>query len=234
MLSTSVKISNIDYEETFRQVFPVVRDKIGPMESKNFLIRLFQKLDDAALPVLLGVMIRLPEETKDALLVQCLNAYSFKIKEKLNEELAKNALGKHLTVGCVSAVRENDNLYLWLGQVKVDYKSLVKEKFGKFGRIAAIFSMEKLEKMGMELLWTDESKQKLMAHAKSALDKHGFVVELDDIQLIQDKERPIDAVEGEVHLELSDKAETDILDALAGYLKDMTANEVDYGQTHAI
>lgn len=227
MLSTNIKISNIDHEKTFRQVFPVVKDKIASMESKNMIIRLFQKLDDAALPVLLGVMIRLPEETKNELLVQCLNAYSLMIREKLNEELLKNAFGKYLAIGCVSAVRGNNDLYLWIGQVKVDYRALVKEKLGgKLGGIAASFPIEKLEKMGMELLWTNESKQKLMALAKSTLDKYGFVMELDDIQLMQEKEEPVDVVEGEAHLELSDKLETDILDALAGYLKDKTANEV--------
>lgn len=227
MLSTSIKISNIDYEKTFQQVFSVIKDKIGSLESKNMIIRLFQKLDDAALPVLLGVMTRLPEETKNELLVQCLNAYSLKIKVKLNEELVKNAFGKYLTVGCISAVSENNNLYLWIGQVKVDYKSLVKEKLGgKIGGIAASFPIEKLEKMGMELLWTNESEQKLIALAKSTLDKYGFVMELDDVRLMLDKEEPVDVMDGEAHLELSDKVETDILDALAGYLKDKTANEV--------
>lgn len=227
MLSASIKISNIDYEKTFRQVFPVVKDKIGSMESQNMIIRFFQKLDDAALPVLLGVMIRLPEETKNELLVQCMNAYSFKIKEKLNEELAQNAFGKYLTVGCVSVVRKNNNLHLWITQVKADYKALMKEKLGgKLGGIVAFSPMEKLESMGIKLLRTDAGKQKLMTLAKSTLEKYGFVMELDDIQLMQDKEEPVDVMEGEVRLELSDKIKTDIMDALAGYLKDKTANEV--------
>lgn len=48
----------------------------------------------------------------------------------------------------------------------------------------------------------------------------------ENIQFVQDKEESVETVEGEVHLELSDKVETDILDALAGYLKDKTASEV--------
>lgn len=225
MLSISIKISSIDYEKTFRQVFPVVKDKISSMESKNMAIRLFQKLDDAALPVLLGVMTRLTEDTKNELFVQCLNAYSHKIKEKLNKELVKNDYGKYLTAGCVSAVRRNDNIYLWIGQIKVNYKGLLKEKLGRrFGGIVASLPMEKLEKMGIEFLWTDKNEQKLMKLAKSTLDKYGFIMKLDDIRLVQEKEEPVEAVESEMHLELSDKMETDILDALAGYLKDKTAN----------
>lgn len=224
MLSTSIKISNIDYEKTFQQVFPVVREKIGSMKSKKMIIRLFQKLDEAALPVLLGVMIRLPERAKNELLVQCLNTYSPMIKEKLNEELIKNSFGKYLTVGRISAVQEDNSLYLWIGQTKVDYKGIVKEKFGKFANITAILPMEKLEKTGMELLWTNKSQQMLISLVKSILDKYGFVMELDDVQLMQDEEESVDAIECEVHLELSDKLETDILNALADYLKDQTVN----------
>lgn len=225
MLSISIKIRNIDYEKTYRQVFPVVRDKIGSMESTNMVIRLFQKLDDAALPVLLGVMTRLPEETKNELLVQCLNAYSLKIKEKLNEELLKSDPSKYLAVGRVSVSQEGNNLYLWASQIKVDYIAFMKGKLGeKLGGLS--FLLPQIEKRVMKLLWSNESKQKLMEFAQSTLDKYGFAMELDDIQFVQDKEEPVEAVEGEVHLELSDKVETDILDALAGYLKDKTASEV--------
>lgn len=43
MLSISIKIRNIGYEKTYRQMFPVVRDKIGSMESKNMVIQLFSE-----------------------------------------------------------------------------------------------------------------------------------------------------------------------------------------------
>ena len=64
MLSANIKITNIDYETTFEQVFPLLREKISSLNSKNLIIRLFQKRDDAALSVLLGIMNRLPEDSK--------------------------------------------------------------------------------------------------------------------------------------------------------------------------
>lgn len=80
------------------------------------------------------------------------------------------------------------------------------------------------EKMTIEILWTDESKQKLMELAKTALDKYGFVMELADIQMMQDTEEFVAAIEVEEHLKLTGEMEADILDALAGYLKDSAAD----------
>lgn len=68
MISVNIKVVAIEYERTFQQIFPLIKEKLGAVESKNMLIRLFQKLDDAALPVSLGIMKRLPKGTKDELL----------------------------------------------------------------------------------------------------------------------------------------------------------------------
>lgn len=126
-----------------------------------------------------------------------------------------------MRVGCVSIVQQDNVLYLWIDQIQMDYKGLVKEKLsGKLGGIAAFLAGEKLEKMALELLWTEESKQKLLEAARNVIEKYGFAIELADVQLMQDKTEIVDAIETEVHLHLTEKMETDILDALAGYLKE--------------
>ncbi len=227
MLSASIKISNIDYDKTFRQIFPSVKEKINSMESDNMIIRLIQKLDDAALYVFSDLMNRLSETTKNEILVQCINAYSIRIKDKLNEELTKNIYGKHITVGRLFAAEDSNELYLCIDRIKVNYKTLVKDRLrGGLVSIADHVPMEKLEKIGLELLWTDKSKEKIIAVTKDILDRHGFVTELDDIQLMHDKEKNEDTVETEVPLVLTDKVEEDILNALAGYLKDKTENRL--------
>jgi len=76
MISVNIKVVDIEYGRTFRQIFPPLKEKLSTMQSKNLLIRLFQKLDDVALPVLLGIMERLPGGAKDELLAMCLNIYS--------------------------------------------------------------------------------------------------------------------------------------------------------------
>lgn len=222
MLSVNIKVVDIEYERTFQQIFPLLKEKLGAAESKNLLIRLFQKLDDAALPVLLGIMKRLPESTKDELLAMCLNTYSGRICEMLNAELAKHPYpyGKFLKIGCVSIVQENEALYLWIGQVQVDYKGLVKETMtGKMGGIVSMFVGEKLERLALELLFTEENKQKLIELAQDTLGEYGFYMGLADIRMMKDTEGYEDSVEAEAHLELTEGMEEDILDALAGYLR---------------
>lgn len=221
MIAVNIKIVDINYERTFQQIFPILKEKLGAVESKNLLIRLFQKLDNAALPVLLGIMERLPADTKDELLAMCLNTYSGRICEMLNVELAKHPYGKFLKIGWVSAVQEREALYLRIWQIKVDYKGLVKEKVtGKMGQVASLLVGEKLEKLALELLWTEESRQKLIELAQDALGKYGFAMGLADIRMMKDTEEYGDFIEEEAHLKLTDGMETDILDALAGYLRD--------------
>lgn len=224
MISVNIKVVDIEYERTFQQIFPLLKEKFGAVESKNLLIRLFQKLNDAALPVLLGIMERLQEDTKDELLAICLNTYSGRICEMLNAEMAKHPYGKFLKIGRVFTVQEREALYLWIGQIQVDYKGLAKEKVtGKMGQVVSLHVGEKLEKFALELLWTEESRQKLIELAQGALGKYGFAMGLADIQMMKDTKEYGDFIEEEAHLTLTDGMETDILDALAGYLRDRNA-----------
>lgn len=56
--------------------------------------------------------------------------------------------------------------------------------------------------------------------AKDVLEQHGIVMELEDIQLMKDTSESVEVLEEEKHLQLTDEMEMQILDALAGYLKD--------------
>ena len=223
ILSVNVRIDNIDYEKTFQQIFPILRKKFNEVESKNMIIRLFQKLDDAALPLLLSIMNCLSESTKNELLVLCLNTYSEKLLNKLNEELEEHPFGQYMHIGNVSIVQKRDTLYLWIGQIQVDCKELVKAKIsGKIGSL--IYTNKKLTELTLEFLQKDLSKQMLLKIAKTGLDKYGLIMELTDIQIRQDILKPDDIVEVEKHLKLTDETEIDILNALAEYLREKTAD----------
>ncbi len=103
----------------------------------------------------------------------------------------------------------------------MDYKGLVKEKVsGKMGQVASMLVGEKLEKLALELFWTEESRQKLVELAQDVLEKYGFAMGFADIQMMKDTEEYGNFIEEEAHLTLTGKMETDILDALAGYLRD--------------
>lgn len=227
MLSTSIKITNINYEKTFQQIFPVIKEKIMEIESTNMVLRLFQKLDDSALPVLQELMKRIPEDTKDGLVVLAMNLYSSKITDKLNEELQKHSYGQYLKVGRISAGQEEGEMYLWIDGISVDYKKVASELIpGIFGKTVSVFAGvgKNLEKQVLDILWTDERKRKIIEMAMQTLDKYGFVMELTDIDIRNEKSESADIIVDEMNLKLSDKMEEDILEALAGYLKDKTEN----------
>ena len=220
MIAIRIKAGRIDYEKTFERLFPVIQEKLDNTESQNMLIRLFQKLDDAALPLLLRIMSSLSESTRNELLVQCLNAYSARLKDMLNRELEKHPYGKYLKVGRVSGVWEKESVCLWFGQVQADYKSLVKEKLGgMLGGLASFLVNDKIEKTALELLWTEESRRKLTKLAQNTLDQYGFVMELSDIQMTLDAEEAAEVIAPEGYLKRSDKLEEDILNALAEFLR---------------
>jgi len=85
----------------------------------------------------------------------------------LNAELTKHPYGKFLKIGWVSTVQEREALYLRIVQIQAVYKGLVKEKVtGKMGQVASLLVGEKLEKLALELLWTEESGQKLVELAQ--------------------------------------------------------------------
>ena len=236
MLSARIKISKIGYEETFRQIFPIVKEKVNDMENENLLIQLFKKLDDAALPVLLGILFRLPEKTKNELLVLCLNAYAPKLNEKLNEQLINDEWGKYFEVGSLSITQEMDGLFLQIGQIKADYRALLDTEpvtqkldgfLGSFARtgakMAVTIAPAALEKKGLALIWKEENKKKLMVIAKKTLDKYGIFVDLMDIDLAQETVKTVNLIEEDHrdgHLKLTKELEHDVLDALAGYLKE--------------
>ncbi len=220
MLAINIKADRIDYEKTLVNLYPAIKERLAAAESQNMIIRLFQKLDDAALPVLLSFMGNLSETAKNQLVAQCLKVCSKKLGDILNRELGKHPFGKCLRVGEVSGVCGNDGISLWFSRVYVDYKGLVKEKLGdKIGGIASFLVSDKMEKMALEFLWTDKRKRKIIDFAKNALNQHGFVVELVDIQIRLDMEDVDVSIETTESFELPDEVEDEILDALAAFLR---------------
>lgn len=224
MLAANITIKNIDYEKTLEGIFPLLKEKLAEKESSHMTIRLFQKLEDAALPIALNIMNRLSDETKTELMVTILNTYSDQIRDKLNEKLEAHDIGKYLHMGEVSIAPRDGVLYLWLGKVKADYgnllRALVPNRLVIFGALAGAFAGERLEEYALKFLWNDDNKQRVMDLAKDVLEQHGIMMELEDIQLMKDTSESVEVLEEEKHLQLTDEMEMQILDALAGYLKD--------------
>ena len=119
------------------------------LDSNNLIVRLFQQLGDAALPVLLSLMYRIPEDTKREFLVRSLNAYSPVLRDKLNEEFLKDKWGQCLQIGTIFVARQN-NICLNIGRIKVDYQALLNNGqvtdviHKRFGRFSKVVLMEKM------------------------------------------------------------------------------------------
>lgn len=236
MLSATIKIKNIDYENTFIHIFPVVSEKLMAMDSKKMVVRLFQQLGDTALPVLLGLMSRLPENTKNELLVRSLNAYAPRLVDIMNKKFMKDKWGQCIQIEAISVDQQDDGMLLKVGQIKVNYRALFEteqvkkamgDRLGKYAgmarnaaSMAGVLAPNTFERKGLELLWRDENKERIMALIYSALIKHGINLELGELQIMQTAKLPELIAENSPRFTLSEEMETDIITALAGYLQD--------------
>ena len=239
MLTASIKILNIDYESTIQHVYPLISKEVVFTESKSTIIRLLQKLDSAALPVLTSMLYRVPKDTKDELLVRSLNAFSMDLIEKISEVFKGTEFGRCLTIGALYAYRK-DEIHLVLDRIDVDYPALLNTKqvnnafsgyLGRFSGLAkkaagVAFSVapDALEQKGLELLLRDENKERLLTMIKSVFQEYGIMMDLTAIQIAHEIAHNDEVVEASQPFVLTEKMENDILNALAGYLRDSVPN----------
>ena len=235
MLNAYIKIGSIDYENTMCNIYPLLSEKIASRKSKNLIVRLLQQLGDTAVPVLNDLMLRLPEDTKNEILISSVNAYSSELKEKVNKEFKKDKWGQFFEIGTILMIRRK-YIILEIGSVMVDYRELLKSEDvgskieGKLGvlahpvrsiaNMAAFVAPDTIEKMGLELLLRDENKSRLMNLLRNVLNRYGIKIGVDEIKIKQAdtvRDEP-----GDKHRQfiMSEKTEDDIITALAGYLKD--------------
>lgn len=242
MLATTIKIRSIDYESTLQQIFPVLSKKIMSLPSKDMIVRLLQQLGDAALPVLIGLMYRIPEDTKNELLIRSLNAYAPELRDKLNKEFKRDKWGHFFEIGTIY-IDQQTEILLNIGQIKVNYAGLlnndqvssaINERLGIFSGLAkkavnmttSLVPDTKIERMGLDFLWREENNTRLMNLIRNALSTHGMKLELSEIQLIQDEETSEDVIESNQPFALTEQMENDIICALADYLRDSISNGI--------
>lgn len=236
MLNANVRINKINYENTIQRIFPVVSPKVMTISSSKVIVRLFRQLGDAALPVLLGVTSRLPENTKNELLIRGLNAYAPILKEQINTELHKDEWGQCFTIGTIS-VSQRENILLNLGRIEVNYQELLKReqiseamsnRFGKWkglaktaASLAVTFAQNTVERKGLDWLLQENNQKKLLGLIRQILDKYDIQIDVDDIQIVQENAK--DVLEVPDSFSLTEQMENDMIAALAGYLRDNVA-----------
>ena len=233
MLTIDFSLSDINYENTLQQLFPGLSKRIQSAETDNLFIHLFQRLDETALPVMLSILSRLPEQSKNELLVSCFNAYSPVLTEKLNVEINRDSCGEYCHVGAASMEYDGE-IILRLSRVKVDYRKLLNQEKVKcrmndsLGRLAAVIRLlvnassltvpNKLEKLGLELLRDQKTKLQLQKLIGGILSKKGIQLTLSEIRIKQDTDKET-AVKSVTKPAFTETAKADMICALAGYLK---------------
>ena len=235
MLDAAITIERIEYENTLQHIFPLMSPKIAAMDSDNMVVRLFQQLGDAALPVMCSLMYRLPEDTKDEILIRGLNAFAPILKEKLNEELRKDKWGQCFQIGTIRVERQ-EGILLRIGRVRVDYSALINleqvsdalgSRLGRFSPwakaaagVATALASGMVEKQGLALLEKESNKARLLALLQSTLSKYGVEIGVQAIRFTQSENPHLDYADVSQPFALTARMEEDIIAALAGYLRD--------------
>lgn len=138
MINARIMISDIDYEKSFANLFPVGLEKCREMEKPNLAIRFLLKMGDASMEAALGILNRMDEKSKGELLCGLVNLYCREIQSALNALLQKDELGRNIYIGDIYMAQDAEGrLSLVGGNIKIDYGSLlkndtVKQKIGDF------------------------------------------------------------------------------------------------------
>ena len=235
MLAANIIINSIDYESTIQGVYPMVADKIKGMDSGNIAVSLLQQLGDDAVPVINSVLYRIPDDTKNDVVAQGVNAFSSVIVEKINEVLNGESLGGCGSIGDLSMVYEN-RILVNVDQIEINFQAIAKNpkikgiidsKLGMLSPVvkaasglAAFISTERIEKTLLDILSKGDNMARVMNIAKSALTKKGIAVDIADVKIRQTPKRTVDTDGTKPSLVLTDEVKDTLVTALAGYLRD--------------
>ncbi len=234
MLDAVIKIGRIDYAETIRNIFPIVSDKMKGRTFESTASCPYHGLESAALPVMIGVAKRLPEDTKTELAVRDMNAAAPALREKLNDRLRGEGWGQYVSVGKISAERR-DGILLKIGQIEADYAQLLRDervteavsrRLGSLSALAAAaagtaaaFGSHAAERAAVELLRQENIKKRLLELAGEILYRYGFRLDVEDILLMQTESNP-DTADAAEDFSITEKMEKDLMDAFSAYLRD--------------
>lgn len=138
MINARINISEIDYEKSLANLFPVGLEKCRKMEKPNLAIRFLLKMGDTSMEAALGILNRMDEKSKGELLCGLVNLYCQEIQSVVNALLQKDEMGRNIYIGDIYMAQNPDGRLLLVGRnIKIDYGSLmkndtVKQKIGDF------------------------------------------------------------------------------------------------------
>lgn len=126
MINVSIIVSEIDYEKSFANLFPVAIKKCNEIEKPNMAVRFLQKMGDTSMVAALGVMNQMTERGKGALLCGLVNLYKEEIQAALQAYLEQNEFGENVKFGDIFLKQDAAScLALYGYDIQVNYSGLV-------------------------------------------------------------------------------------------------------------
>jgi len=223
MISGTITITSVDYENSFQSLLPKLIQKSKTVENPGMAVRFLNKMGDDSLPIVLKIMAHMSDAEKEKLLLVMLDSNQVQINEALNKFLENRDFGNAIQIGEIHAVKMvgTEGFSLVVTGVKIDYDILLKtelvslnidsyadmvaEKFGVKGagllKNAAKFALhvgaEKapgmLEQKAIALLNKEENNGKVLNVLKEGLEKIGLYLTVKDIVLMQVQEEQPDS-----------------------------------------
>ena len=257
MLNGIILIEKIDYEKTFRSLYPVIKTKLEGIEEKNFAVRFLLKMGEMSITAIIGILALLEDSVKTEILCDVVNEYANVIADKINQKFSTDLLASAIHISAINLINEEAELRIQMQGVVIDYYSLSKnilvqdkimesaEKIdlglgrsvnkvfhksaGKVAEMTAKFFPKELEKRGLDILLSNENRNRIIKIVENLLEENGIFLKIKEFQLKQSKE-----VRSEIYRMSSDNGrlfstsiEDNIMDAVVQYIKSLLEQDKD-------
>ncbi len=251
MLTGIITIGKIDYEKTFRALFPILMEKLESMDDKNFAVRFLMKMGEESVTAVVGILNKM--DGKQEMFCQLINSYASEIILKINEFLQKDELGKYIQIADLTLTQNGSDMILKVDRVDINYKELIEnpsiqqkisqaagektrglgilfqraaeKNTGRLASATVKMLSNDLEKIGLLILQSEEVKRKILVTADQGMKENGIFLELVDF-LIEESENIVEetsALEKKEERFVLNDLEEKVLDAVTAYLKELLA-----------
>lgn len=207
MYTIQLKISDIDYIQTFHALYSYFQSHLEKVNSDSLLLRFYHRLGNQAEFLGEKMLESLPDCEKSEFLVFLLNTFSERLTEALNSHLPNIPQIGQLSISHICTKLDSDGNILIISQnLQCNGQPLGK----------AVGMQTFKEKAIVALIGTEKVRNLLLDYASQALNSFGVSMELKDFQLRLE----IDPIPVETEsVKLTQRQKEILIDALADFLQ---------------
>ena len=231
MLNVRFVVTEINYEQTFVNVYPALYKKLNTVQSQNIAVQLLKKLGMDAQEIAVELMTMLDQANRDRLLIYLLESYKEQWLRVIKEYLLANKYGKNFRIEDIQLCQDvSGQLILNVKNIKIDYKGLLHCGLMKTGGVHGFVGVgiellpeSAMEQFALTILQNDEIKGKLIEVVETAVIKYGLCLRLGSaqVQKVEAWEKDVFDMENTLPDDMGDA----LLDVVAAYLKKSVRKE---------